>query len=330
MKLQEIFDTLSPPSNSSDKTFEAIVISENANFRIGKNHNCNPVLLISTSDYYNNLILQNFQFKYIRLEYNVHCNIYENDNNYFQIFTIITFTHKDKNLQKYFFQISEILVKSLSNKPTQSEIVESLLKFIEIFRLLSDTPKKTVYGLWSELFLIDYSKDSKTLLNFWHNNPEDKFDFNSGSEKIEVKSNSNFERTHNFSYEQLNSSYGTSALIASIFIGQKDNGIGIQELVDRIIKKIKNDDYLVEKLTAMIINTLGNTFEESLKIKYDYELAIDSLRFYKQEDIPRIEKKHIPHNVFDVHYKSDLSEINPIENNSLRNPGALFRSIFIK
>ena len=209
MNLIELYDSLSSPESIDEKTFSAIPIPEFPNFRIAVDVNGYPVLLLSVANAVKNIALKNFRLKYLQLEQNIECKISENEKIDFQNFTVITFTSVDRNLQEYFLRISETLVRTLNNRPTQQQVIESLNKFVEVFRALTDTPTNTVHGLWTELFLIDNSIDAKTVLNYWHSIPEEKFDFNSGAEKIEVKSNSNFERIHTFSSEQLNPPVGT-------------------------------------------------------------------------------------------------------------------------
>lgn len=230
----------------------------------------------------------------------------------------------DRHLREYFLRVAESFVKSLNIKPTQEQVVETINKFVEVFRSLNDTPTNTVHGLWTELFLIEYSANPKVLLNYWHNIPEERFDFNSGGEKIEVKSNSNFERIHTFSSEQLNPPADTQVLIASIFIRQHSNGQSIQQLVESITNKIEHDIELTDKLNNIIFKTLGNSLEQSIKIKFDYNIARESLRFYKHQDITKIEEIHIPNEVTEVRYKSDLTEIKPINLNELNNKEELF------
>lgn len=202
-----------------------------------------------------------------------------------------------------------------------------LNKFVEVFRSLANTPTNTVHGLWTELFLIDTSANSKMLLNYWHNLPMEKFDFNSGAEKIEVKSNSNFERIHTFSSEQLNPPAETQVLIASIFIRQHSSGQSIQQLVDSITTKVQSHIDLIEKLNHIVFRTLGNSLEQSIKIKFDYNIARDSLCFYRQQEISKIEEVHIPNAVSEVRYKSDLSTLTPIALTTLKHCGELFSSI---
>lgn len=327
MNLIELYDSLSLPEVENDKTYNAVPIPEYPRFRIAINIEGNPVLLLSIANAVKNIALKNFRLKYLQLEQNIECKISENGKSSFQTFTVITFTSADKNLQEYFLRISETLVKTLSNKPTQQQVIESLNKFVEVFRALTDTPTNTVHGLWTELFLIENSTNPKTLLNYWHNIPEEKFDFNSGEEKIEVKSNSNFERLHTFSSEQLNPPAGTQVLIASIFVRQNNAGQSIQQLVDSIATKVQHDIDLADKLNNIVCKTLGNSLEQSIKIKFDYNLAKDSLQFYNYLDISKIEEVYIPNEVSEVKYKSDLSEIKNIELIKLNNKKQLFKSL---
>lgn len=327
MSLIELYDSLSFPEVGKEKTFNAIPIPEHPNFRIAVDFEGNPILLFSVANTVKNIAIKNYRLKYLQLEQNVECKISENGKSSFQTFTVITFKSVNRNLQEYFLRISETLVKILNNKPTQQKVIDSLNNFVEVFRALSDTPTNTVHGLWTELFLIENSTNPKTLLNYWHNIPEEKFDFNSGEEKIEVKSNSNFERVHTFSTEQLNPPTGTQVLVASIFVRQNNGGQSIQQLVDSISIKVQNDFDLTAKLNNIVCKTLGSSLEQSIKIKFDYNIAKDSLQFYYYQDINKIEKINIPIEVTEVRYKSDLSLVKPIDPETLSTSGLLFNSI---
>lgn len=326
MNLIELYDTLAFP-DGNENIFNAIPIPEYPNFRIAVDFEGNPIILLSVANAIKNIAFKNFRLKYLQLEQNIECKISENGKSSFQTLTVITFTSTDRNLQEYFLRISETLVKTLNNKPTQQQVIESLNKFVEVFRSLTDTPTNTVHGLWTELFLIENSKKPKTLLNYWHNIPEEKFDFNSGAEKIEVKSNSNFERIHIFSSEQLNPPVGTQVLIASIFVRQNNGGQNIQQLVDSISTKVQNDLDLTDKLNNVVCKTLGNSLEQSIRIKFDYNIAKDSLLFYRHQDISKIEEIHIPNEVSEVRYKSDLTNFKPVKTNELKIGGQLYEAI---
>ncbi|WP_418637728.1 PD-(D/E)XK motif protein [Winogradskyella sp.] len=326
MNLIDLYETLSLPENDN-KVFNAIPIPEYPNFRIAIDFEGNAVLLLSVAKRIKDLSLKNFRLKYLQLEQNLECRIYENDSFKLQTFTVVTFRCSDRNLQEYFLRISETLVKTIGQNPTQQQVIDSLKKFVEVFKALTDSPTKTVNGLWAELFLIENSNNPRTLINYWHNEPEEKFDFNAGTERIEVKSSSNFERKHIFSSEQLNPPSNTQVLIASIFLKQHNSGINIQQLLENISIKINYDFETADKLNSIVFRTLGSSLEHSIGVKFDYAIALQSLQFYKHQDIDKIEEIHITNNVSEVKYKSDLTNIAQAELINLKKFNKLFIAI---
>ncbi len=326
MNLIELYDTLSLPENDN-KVFNAIPIPEYPNFRIAIDFEGNAVLLLSVSKRIKDLSLKNFRLKYLQLEQNLECRIYENDSYKLQTFTVVTFRCSDRNLQEYFLRISETLVSTIGQKPTQQQVIDSLKKFVEVFKTLTDSPTNTINGLWAELFLIENSSNPKSVINYWHNLPEEKFDFNAGLERIEVKSSSNFERKHIFSAEQLNPPSDTQVLIASIFLKQHNSGMNIQQLLERISKKVNYDFETADKLNSIVFRTLGSSLEHSIGIKFDYDIALQSLQFFRHQDIDKIEEIHIGNNVSEVKYKSDLTKISPLELGNLKDKQILFNAL---
>ena len=63
----------------------------------------------------------------------------------------------------------------------------------------------------------------KCLLS-WHTSPNDKFDFNDGKDKIEVKSTKTVRRVHKFSLEQLHPNINSNLIIASVFVIETGHG----------------------------------------------------------------------------------------------------------
>lgn len=327
MNLVELFQVLSPTETGNEKILNTISIPEYPKFRIAMDVDGNPVLLLPVLGSIQNAVIKNHRLKYLQLQQNKECKINENDTVTLKTYTLITFTSSDRDLQEYFLRISETLVKSLNIELTHQDISETLNKFIEVFRTLTDPPTKTIQGLWSELFLIENSKSPKLLIHYWHNFPEEKFDFDAGQEKIEVKSSSSFERIHTFSSEQLNPPQGEQVLIASVFMRQNNSGHNIQQLIESISLKLQNDTHLIEKLNAVVCKTLGNSLEQSIKIKFDYQVAKDSLKFYNHQDISKIEEVYIPTEISQLKYKSDLSKINSIDTETIKTKGNLFKSM---
>jgi hypothetical protein len=327
MNLVELYDTLVIPEEGNERVFNAVPIPGYPNFRIAIDIEGNPVLLLSVANRLRTISVKNFRLRYLQVLQNIECRISEDGKEDFQKFTVLTFISADRHLREYFLRVAESFVKSLKIKPTQEEVIETINKFVEVFRSLNDTPTNTIHGLWTELFLIESSKNPQILLNYWHDMPQEKFDFNSGAEKIEVKSSSSFERIHTFASEQLNPPTDTSVLIASIFVRQDSSGQSIQQLIESITRKIENQVDLTDKLNTIVFQTLANSLEQSINIKFDYQIAKESLKFYRHQDIVKIEEIHIPNEVSEVRYKSDLSDVNPIKISEIGKDGILFKSL---
>lgn len=327
MNLIELYDSLPIPDGDSQKKYSAAPIEECANCRIAVNSFGCPALLLSVSHPLRHPALKNLRFRNLSLLQSRECIVSEAGREQFQTFTIITFTSSERVLQEYFIRVSETFVKVFQQRQTAESIVEAIMNFVEVFRMLDDSSKKTFQGLWSELFLIARSPMPEVLLQYWHQIPEEKFDFNAGWERIEVKSSNQFERVHTFSAEQLNPPADTQVIIASFFVKANSAGVSIQNLVSEISSRVKEHPELISKLNLVVSRSLGESLQEGLSMKYDYEIASNSLKLYRHQDIKRIEKIAIPQEVFNVKYKSDLSMVPSILSSYFHNNATLFKAI---
>jgi len=326
MSLLNKFLGLGRPNTDSLKLFNALSLDQYPFAKIGINNLGYPVILIHSVIDRTHLSQKNVKLKYLELTHNLECRVSEKGDTRIDQFSVIVFRSNEIEFQTYFLNIAEFLLQSLSGNPTQKEIYNKFQRFVDVFQSLSNTPSKTLQGLWSELFLIERSKIPDTLLDYWHIKPEEKFDFNADSEKLEVKSCSTMERSHIFSSEQLNPPYDKQVLIASVFARQSTNGKSIVDLLESILKKLTKPS-LGEKLVTLVSKTLGSSVEQSIRIKYDYRLALDSLRFYRHQDISKIECLSIPDRVSEVKYRSNLTDIVSINPNKIKSEGQLFKAI---
>lgn len=327
MNILNHFKSLETP-NQGRNVFSAERLDSFPIAKVAKNYDGFAVILIESKIDNTFLTQKNIRLKYLELNHNLECKITENGKTFFANYSVITFKSNEEILQNYFFGIVENLLKELSKKPTQKEVFETFKGFVEIFRALSNSPKTTVQGLWCELFIIESSKNPEILANYWHNRPEEKFDFNADTEKIEVKSSSNMERVHIFTSAQLNAPKDKKVLIASVFAKHSSNGKSIFDLLNSIIDLINNES-LIDKLYSIVSKTLGSSLEQGLKIKFDYDIALNSLRFYDCKLIDKIEVINIPNNVTEVKYKSDLTNIEHINPRTIKSDLLLFKNLKI-
>lgn len=327
MSLIELYNSLPVPDGNSEKRFSAVPLEGCANCRIAVDSFGCPTLLLSVFRPIRHPALKNFRFRHLRLVQNQECVVSEERRDQIQTFTIITFTNTDRLLQEYFLRVSETFVKVFQHRQSTDSIVEAILNFVEVFRLLDDSSTKTFQGLWSELFLIARSPMPEILLQYWHESPEEKFDFNAGSEIIEVKSSRQFERVHSFSAEQLNPPKDAQVIIASIFAKANSVGVSMQDLILEISGKVCKHPELIDKLNLIVGKSLGESLKEGLSQKYDLGVAANSLKLYWHQDIKKIEAINIPQEVFNVKYRSDLNSVPHISSLPFKSDSRLFKAI---
>jgi hypothetical protein len=241
--------------------------------------------------------------KYLSIIYDVNCNIKhkgkvaEKKN-----FTVIKLKTKEKDIQNYFIELCVILVNKLGYNPLIEDVKVQFEKLESIFIKLSMVSNKSILGLWGELFLISYSSNPTDLINAWHVDSKDKFDFNDGKDKIEVKTTKLNKRKHFFEILQLRKFPGSHTFIASIITSKIDNGNSIPDLISQIKSRVSYDSF--EKLISKTFAVIGDKINEIGEEKYDFKMAASQLNFYNAESIPKPEL--IPESVSDVKFSSDL------------------------
>ena len=239
------------------------------------------------------------------------CSIKENGNSSIQIYTIVLLKTFNTDLQQYFTDVFSIILQQIEPIPTEIDLYREVKKVIDLFSSISKPPIRSIQGLWAELLVIEKSINPEYLINSWHISPSDKFDFNDGKDKIEVKSTAKSNRIHKFSIEQLNNNPGSNLLIASTFVIETGSGMSVINLRDNIVSKISNIE-LQLRLNEIIYKTIGNDYEKLGELFFDYQLASDSLSFYKALDVPRILIETIPLQVTNVTFESDLTSVQTI------------------
>lgn len=304
--LKKTYDKLPLPQKTSPNSFSAKAIKGFENHRIAKNFNDNPSLLILISEDKQDFFVANQSLYNIKVTHNIKCEIEKDYNVSHNNFSVVSYIGQSDEVKDVFLKTCQVLVESLGQYPSNKKIKHTVEKFIELFKAIKEQPKKSIQGLWSELFLIDQSNFPEKVILGWHSIPEEKFDFSFAKLRIEVKSSMSESRTHHFSLSQLNPIYGTDIIIASILLNRSVVGLNIVDLIDKINGKLDNFPKQKEKLHLLVYSTLGAYVEKANEIKFDYKLAKESLQFYKSEDIPKIETANIPKEVSNVRFTSNL------------------------
>jgi len=326
MNLIPVFRSLKIPQILEGESFESEILTGYPNFRIGVNAQGLPALLLNIGEGLGKPLGRNLKLKHLLVQHNLRCKIIERGNSKYESLTAIKFISTEPTLQDIFLRMAGNLILSLGELASSADLIHQINKFAELFRAMSDTPKKTVQGLWGELLLIERASNTRNLIDYWHNDPQEKFDFNAFSEKVEVKTSTDFSRNHFFSAEQLEDKNHVMIVIASILLRQTGSGLNVFELAQLISLKVENDLEIMEKVNLTIFHTLGSSLEYAMDIKYDYALGCESMSFFNQKDISRINLNELPKEISNIKYQSDLSNVPCISRESIAKYDKLIKS----
>ncbi len=309
--MQSIFKIFSNLKNEIPKNKVGFSISnlpKVKNHKIGLSKDNLPLFFIKCEEVSTEKVLD-YSLDNISIHFNQKCQLKVRDKKVTEgNYTIIALKTDSVELQEYFLNIIYFVILKLPKISKLKELKIEVEKLIALFTKFSKLPKKTIQGLWAELLVIEQSSDPEYLVKSWHVSSKDKFDFNDGIDKIEVKSTTKSKRIHNFSLQQLNPNKSSKLIIASVFIIETGKGFSIFDLVKYIDNRIKNSE-VISIINEVIIDTLGSDFEKSFEHFFDYQFAKDTLAFFESEKIPSINLTSISKEVSNIHFDSDLSNV---------------------
>lgn len=321
--LKRIFGELGVPVSSPGRAYETARIARDSRYRVGRDREGNPAILIETTGAAGAAALSDFAGRHLRVGHGVNCSISEADVEIGrEQFSVVTCVDCDDLLKDRFFDTAETMLRSLGEMPVVDELRRVVAGLIELFRLSNQPPRGTVQGLWAELWIIARACEPEVLLDAWHAEPRDAYDFNTGPERLEIKSTNQRTRKHAFSHRQLQPPAGTRVAIASVFVESSGGGPTVSTLVERIRRRVANPRAL-SRLDYVVASTLGTDWRPGVEASFDSELASESLRFYTVEAVPSL-PSDIPRGVSHIRYVSDLSGAQALTGEEMLGSGRLF------
>jgi hypothetical protein len=231
----------------------------------------------------------------------------------------------DRKLHEYFLRSSAAVVLAVGPEPKPKQVREAIETLVELFRVMPNLPRKSVQGLWAELFLMWQARDAVILARAWHTTPEDRYDFCADDQRLEVKSAAQRRRIHEFSLEQVRPPAGVRVLVASIIVEPSAGGMSLRDLSEGIRTRIVGEPELSLQFDRVLGLALGNAWRYASESRFDEALAGTSLRFFRAETVPAI-LLPLPPEVSDVRFRSDLSGVQPIDTLLLTAETRLFRA----
>lgn len=325
IELFQSFDSITT-TNDEDR-FTASPIPDYQPHRLGKDALGRPLLLISIFNIRSQSQYTPVVLEHLRVQYNLNCRISRPDGTFEEgVFTVVRCTGEDVTLQDYFLRVMSTVVISLGDQPTQSDVAHAMNQLIELFRAMAKVPRKSVQGLWAELFLISQARQPDILVDAWHTVVEDRYDFAIDDQRIEVKSFSGDIRLHHFSLAQLHPPDGIKTLVASISVESSQAGVSIADLREKIQTRLGSNLEALLHIDRVIALTLGEAWQQASDARFDERLAEESLAFYETSAIPSIDP-NLPSGVSGVRFQSDLTESPTTEISHFPEEHGLFEAI---
>ena len=279
-----------------------------SNHRIGADKTKLPIILIHSK----NSTLKQYpstKLDSLTIFYNKTCEISSGDTTKTYDFTIIKLNSDDPEIISYFFKIINVFVNKVGNEPELVDVYRELNKILDLFSKGKKISKKLVQGLFSEMVIINSSNSPDLLVEAWHNQNTDRFDFNDSEAKIEVKSTSKYERIHTFRASQLESK--SPLFIASFLVIESGNGKTVLSLKNEIEKKLTKTRNKI-KLSEIVLETLGLKYLSSNKYKFDYNYCLENLLFFDIKSIPIIKKRNIPEIYSKISFDIDFTSLDSL------------------
>ena len=309
--------------NDEDDTFRVIPVWEGSRHRFGCSEEGFPIFFVECSD---NKTTTDVHLELIDVQFNRICKLNDSEElkTEFHRYCLVELKSLKKDFTKYFLDVFSLVLEKLPEYPTTAQLRDEVSKLIQLFMGGTSYSAAILQGLWAELLVIDQSNDPDYLISAWHVSANDKYDFNDGIDKIEVKSTGRVSRCHEFALEQLTPNDGSQLLIASVFVIKTGVGKNLFDIEESIISRLQSNES-VEKLKTMLIKTLGENLDTVKTIYFDYSQAIDSLCYFNYKDVPSISTENVPIGVSNVHFQSDLTNIESVRTEMVE--GRLHKSI---
>jgi len=254
--------------------------------------------------------------RYLYINYSVDCEFteLETKNLIKENFTVIRLKNQNKEdslLNKFFINLCSVIISELGETPLINKVNAYIEKIKLLFTKLIVRTNLTELGLWGELFIIATSKEPEYLIQSWHINKTDKFDFNDGQGKLEIKTTTKGNRIHHFSLEQLNQQSQENTLVGSIMTSEINLGLSVSDLCDIIIEKIGVNGESMKLFTDKLFNVAGSDLDSFCR-KFDFSTAKMQTLYFLPNDIPSIKPECISLGVSEIKFASNLEQVKNI------------------
>ena len=305
--LWSLFSRLTKPASTEVTQLPAAQIPGRPGDYIAKGPGGEVVVLLRGS--HEPVVKPPLRLRHVEVDYGSRCRIAESDLAPVEgDFIAIRCTEAKQPVLELFVRTVEALFSTLPKEPSATQAEALIAGLVELFRKLLLPSRRSIKGLWAELFVIEHSAFPEAMMAAWHSEDDEKFDFSSEHGYLEVKATEQAVRIHEFSLDQLRPNGGMPVIIASLLLRREAGGVSVLDLARRIDRRLAGNSRLREKLWRNLTATVGVDFEEAVDVSFSEALAARELRAIDAANIPCLERP-LPHGVLDVRMKVDITDV---------------------
>jgi hypothetical protein len=217
-------------------------------------------------------------------------------------FAAVMLDHAHPDLLTAFGNLAAILLASLAANPTSEDLTVFVNDFLKLFAPQQSVARQTVVGLWGELWLIRESGAADRMVDAWHIDATDRYDFSFESLRIEAKTTEGAVRRHTFAMAQLEEQ-PKPTWIASLTVVSDAAGESVGDLLSALLLVVSP-----EKRPSFVQKCL-ESISGDLEAIEDFRFAPSgtaALALIPARSIPRVDVP-IGSGITDVRFRVDIS-----------------------
>ena len=303
MSLLDKINSLKIPDSANLNTFSSTEIKRNSNHFIGINSKKEIAILFDSTEPKS----KGDALEYIQLIHNQPCTIMEDKKEKNKNFSVLKCSIYNSILKELFLKLLENIVLEIPNNVSQKQITDLTKDIFDLFEKISKPSREALVGLWGELFVINASKNIEVLIRAWHPETNDKFDFYSQKQALEIKTTTSNNRIHNFSYDQLKVG-DEKMIVCSIMLRSSRSGKSLEDLKKEILNQVKSED-LKNQFELIYYKTVGEITEEDIEeYKFDTSYSEENIKYFNLLNVPRLNEEPMS-GVKNIKFQSDLTGI---------------------
>ena len=176
------------------------------------------------------------------------------------------------NDMDYLINIYYYVYEKFVNGEEMNSIIIKLSNFLHNY----DKDSTFLQGLVGELLFILSQTNKIELINAWHSDSTNTYDFYNSTCKFEVKSTSKAFRVHTLSSDQIIKS--DDVFLCSVLLNVSEDFFTISDLVDRIVSEGSTPSSSVDILKKKVISSISNkSISMDTKIFYDINYSLNNI-----------------------------------------------------